>query len=591
MSLSVGYIDADDPFVTRPPAPSMDWYDGDHLVLSQARAIRQAQENLRANSALLERAKQDTEETIQPGSSYAILLDEMDALLLHQETMLDLISSKKAKIRAILAENPHPPVAPGIAILEKSVCGALRKIREDDILIDHLKPDLDGLRGWSHSRDTTATPSQHGQSQRFQDYHDISTDGTPDEHTSAHFPDTRAKHIDSRRLMFRDLPKGITLSQVLRGVRCDSTVLHATLLDIQGLKPSTTALVELVQPASAAKFALGASQSPVIYMDEHGESHQADVSLVPTNSYCYSYTTRHLLKTTATRSLRIENFPTTGIWFFLCAIGTRHIVDVYYNKETSALLVDFSSVFEANKMRYQVHQFRNCSFIYRDIIHSFASDPAEMLSPANELRPRKPVPYVHPNFLENIWNRSPYNQFWPTAQLYVMKPQCLKPRDPPCPRLLKVKSLVQPFEIPEEVVAASLRKHRQIKGSEYNIVESAIDLIQCHLGSEIQEDDCVHLLANYHLQESGLEADWDAYFASRGLINIRLWEKYGKLASHRREVASSQGLETWEIPQCQNCSIGCSPLAAAPVPEVIGQYLKSTIIHEEEEYEDEDLDF
>ncbi|KEY68076.1 hypothetical protein S7711_05489 [Stachybotrys chartarum IBT 7711] len=580
---------------------SYEWYDADPMAVSQAAALCKTQQTLRENLVYLEDTKHGLRHiSMRQGQLCTVLFEEVCELVRDQEAQVKLMANKKKQIESCLAQNPHPPVSPSIVVLEKAVVAALRKFAENQYLISQLKPDLNGHCSWTSSQVTFSAVSRPRSSLKAQRglvaaqvFHDGDSENPADHiilkyhpginrlrapilHAPCPSPGTAAQ-ILTRRITISNLPKSITLCQVLRGVYGHGPLKNASIFNCGAAHPTATAIIEFHYPACVRHYVDFRTRKTLAYEDENYSVHKAVVRAVPTNSYCYA-TARSFLQDT-TRCISVENMPLRHVWFYLNVIGLRHITDVSYNKETKTLSIDLVSNFHADRIIDMTNNWITKD--YPDLnAHSIQEfDPPDTggdpsVRPKGTIRPGV-FAYVAPNHLREKWDCIPYNTFWPTRLSAYMCNEHLSPMRPSHPPSVRLKSLAKHLNLHESQVEDYFKKLREFKEIKNGTLGSAKLISQRKWSYIFEWNQFMVYILETSLHEPGMEHDWDEYFEAHDLINLRTLERYARLAAHRREMAKKQGLGEGELPKCGSaCPMGCRGLEDSPVAKVIVDFLK-----------------
>ena len=308
----------------------------------------------------------------------------------------------------------------------------------------------------------------------------------------------------SRRVLFRNLPPSVGLTQLLRGIHCYGGIITASIvrdLANSGSIASLAAVVEFVYPDSAAKFvcSVGVKDIMLSYAADDGTAWEARVSLIATDSFSYTTLDHALLENGATRALGLRFFPMDCLWCFLDLIGLDHVTDVWYNEEQDDLVLEFTCLFQAGRVKRSVEQSRFDFYCPGNGARpQYVSDSTQhtQIGVADTSSGTCIVDHLPKDHLQQSWNRPPYN--------------------------------------------------RHV-------------LVQQHLASVLKEHD----------SQDETEPD--------DVVKLRTWERYGRLARHRREKSTELGVEQWCVPRCEaRCPWGCVDMKASPLPSVIKEYLDAT---------------
>lgn len=418
-------------------------------------------------------------------------------------------------------------------------------------------------------------------------------------------PDATSAPLRSRRVLFGNLPPSMVLTQLLRGICCYGGIITASIVPDLGScndAGSRAAVVEFVYPDSAAQFvrSVNAKEIMLSYAAEDGTAHEARVSLVPTDSFSYTTLDHNLLESGATRALGLQSFPIGSVWRFLSVIDIRHITDVWYNEEQGDLVIEFTSLFQAGRVQRNIERF---GFSFYRLAGGprvrYVSDSTQGTQDRVQDGPSCThiVGHIPGDHLHRAWNRLPYNRHGSEQHRPVSLMRDQEPQDdsapPPCAASPSAtEALAEALCIsPSEVSSYLADRAHDFRDTEYRIVGSTIKLVRRAWSWGISAADDTKLLMANSLHEPDWEDEWDRHFEAHGSVNLRTWERYGRLARHRREKASEMGVEEWRVPRCEGrCPWGCSDMKASPLPRVIREYLdapRRDLLLSEDEEEDQ----
>ncbi|PNY25287.1 Uncharacterized protein TCAP_04771 [Tolypocladium capitatum] len=403
-------------------------------------------------------------------------------------------------------------------------------------------------------------------------------------------PDSTSVPLRSRRVLVGNLPPSTVLAQLLRGICCYGGIITASIVPDLAAFNNTgrrAAVVEFVYPDSAAQFAQSVRAEDVIlsYAAEDGTAYEAQVSLVPTDSFSYTALDHSLLQRGATRALGLQSFPIGFVWRFLSLIDIRHITDVWYNEEQGDLVVEFNSLFQADRAQRSIE--RGVFDFYRlpggprlrYVSDSTQGTPDGVLDAP---RGTSTVGHMPMDHLDRAWNRLPYNRYGSEQHRQGSLPcdedQPADSAPLPCAASPSpTEAVAEALCISPSEVSSYLAERDAFRDTEYRIVGSAIKLVRRAWSWSISAEDDTKLLMANTLHEPDWEVEWDRHFEAHGSINLRTWERYGMLARHRREKAIELGVEEWCVPRCEaHCPWGCCDLKVTPLPDVIREYLDAT---------------
>ncbi|POR38509.1 Uncharacterized protein TPAR_01289 [Tolypocladium paradoxum] len=567
---------------------------------------------------------------VEPKLNLLFHANYMRKLLTRQKRDLLHLGAATSNAAALVAESPHLPGA--VAVLEQvmptwvsSVEAAIElvgRLGEKASLLGRSK-DAEGPSGAADAAATatapTSSPDSHwrpsgawdiaqtGDGDPFVDattktalggpppalaltYHpEIATLAWPRIYMPSS-PDGTNPHLRSRRVFFGNLPPSTVLAQLLRGICCYGGIITASIVPDLGRYSnagSRAAVVEFVYPDSAAQFAHSVDAKEIIlrYAAEDGTVYDAQVSLVLTDSFFYTTLDHKLLESGATRALGLQSFPIGSVWRFLSVIGIRHITDVWYNEEQGDLVVEFTSLFQADRAQRNIE--RGGFDFYcpaggprlRYVSDSTQGARDRVLDGTSRASIVGHVPMDH---LHRAWNRLPYNCHGSGQHRPVPLPRDEKQLTDSAPfpcaaSPSPTEALAEALCIPPSEVSSYLAERNAFQDTEYRIVGSTIKLVRRAWSWSISAEDDTKLLMSSTISEPGWEDEWDRHFEAHGSINLRTWARYGRLARHRREKAIELGVEEWRVPRCEaRCPWGCSDIKATPLPGVITEYLGGT---------------
>ncbi|CAG9980413.1 unnamed protein product [Clonostachys byssicola] len=419
------------------------------------------------------------------------------------------------------------------------------------------------------------------------------------------------KPNESRRVTISNLPSGVSIAQVLRGVRGFGSVADVFLFDTAKVDGQGTkaAAIEFVSGTSATTFAWSASSTFYLEYEDSEVRRTADVWLVPGRTHRSKLTSAFK---NITRRLRIDKFPIHAVWFFICAVGgEKAVVYADYNHSAGyeALTIEFVSLGHSaqayglllnkefpfyhpssgslhwiaeDETRLGLSSPSNSSHTPDDSSNSvdlpssgsinyfaddeLADDGSESDLPSPHPGCRTPpdnspkrefVAYIAPNQLAISFDKVPYNEDWPVHKYRIMDLYHLEPHSR--------EKIEEARKNEVEMLAKCLGLNRK-KWSWEATYEGSYKLA-CFSWDT--------LLSSMNNQR--LERVWGAFFHKhqRLTINLQKWEAYGRLAQHRRELCEQQGLPDGDIPNCSAaCEFGCLEIKDTPVSDVIREFLE-----------------
>lgn len=329
-------------------------------------------------------------------------------------------------------------------------------------------------------------------------------------------------------------------------------------------------MLEFIHPIPAAELVRAIQSTPLIYEDEDATQYQADAWLVPTASFGLSWVDQEIVSQKYSRSLMLKGFPSDYIWYFIGKIGLQHIVRVELDVMNDTLCIELTSMWQARRVDELIWRGR-FSEIYKYCkeegnFRVIVPDVTQICSYIAR-SPCGIIKQLPEDDLKKHWDVHPYNRLPPHLEKEAAQ------QGPT--RLSLQKRLALQHDIEEDEVDDLLYDLENHRDTDYKIIGSNITITRRKWSwSMTDEDDTKLLLANT-LHEPDWAEHWDTYFRDRGEINIRTWELYGMMASHRREKAVEQGLELGAVPKCEKgCEMGCRDLKKTPVDVEVKKWLK-----------------
>lgn len=374
----------------------------------------------------------------------------------------------------------------------------------------------------------------------------------------------------SRRVILDNLPADVTIPQVLRSIKCYGGIISTVLAN--SLKKANTrtktAIIEFVYPQAAADVVSHFHGNKTVFLNSKGGEHQPEVYVVPTPSYLHTEVNHCLLDRGCTRALFIPSFPEEAIWYLICTIGMKHINNVQLSD--GHLTIELTSLFEADRAGKEI-RFGNTDMEYDATKHGmcYIPDSSQGEMQDNYDSHNGFIAFTDTNILQTTWDREPYNRYRPQP-LHETPTGKDTIRHPSVPTY--EETLAEYFSIDPSEIWSYLEDRRSFQDTTYNIIGSTIKLTRRKWSWSISAEDEVKLLMANTLHDPDWATEWDEYFKSRGMTNLRTWEEYGTLAKHRRERAAEQGLAEGIVPICDGCPWECEDLKKVPVPKFIQDY-------------------
>lgn len=330
-------------------------------------------------------------------------------------------------------------------------------------------------------------------------------------------------------------------------------------------------MVEFVHPRPAAEFVRSIQATPLIYEDENSDKYQADAWLVPTASFGLSWVDQEVVSLKYSRSLLLKGFPSDYIWYFISTVGLQHIVRVERKVANDSLSIELTSLWHAKRVDKLIwrgefsnmYKYCNQEGMFRIIVPDVTQMHNQIAKP-----PCGIIKYLPEDDLERYWDMHPYNRLPPHLEKVAAQ------QSPT--RLSLQKRLALQHEIEEDEVDNLIYDVENHKDTDYRIIGSNIIITRRKWSWSMSDEDDTKLLMANTLHEPDWAEHWDEYFVSRGEINVRTWEQYGMLASHRRKKAAEQGLSLDAVPKCEKCEMGCRDLKKTPVAAAVKKYLGSS---------------
>ncbi|KAJ2983226.1 hypothetical protein NQ176_g855 [Zarea fungicola] len=350
--------------------------------------------------------------------------------------------------------------------------------------------------------------------------------------------------MDNRRLVFYNLPSSITTLQVARAAAPFGQVIRVNLIaDVASgtLNNSTTrsVLVEFASQDSAYICAAAVNSMCQTFISATGEAYVVGIWVIPTLSFTLSVSEQSLLQNGYTRTIEFSPIAVECVWFTISAIADRRqILDVDYDVCSKTITIEFASL-DASHQAILALQ-KNLLFLV------FNSDEERMITSRKDpVAFAANVHYLPPNYLEQRFDRAPYNSYWPDQYCYVMSLRNLQPR-----RNEDVEETDTDENDSGEATKPNTNTATPNGGGDY--------------------------LTEADVEEMAMPGNWDDYFQTQHTIRYGAWAKYARVARHRRELSAAQGLAPGVIPHCDGqCEFECKSIKDTPPPEVVHKYLRS----------------
>lgn len=298
-------------------------------------------------------------------------------------------------------------------------------------------------------------------------------------------------------------------------------------------------LVEFASQNSAYICAVAVNSMCQTFISATGEAYAVGIWVIPTLSFTLSIREQILLRNGYTRTIAFSPIAVECVWFTVSAIADRkHILDVDYDMASKAITIEFVSLDACHQAVLGLQ--KNLLFLAFN-----PTDEEAIVSLTDRVAFAANVLYLPQNYLEQRFNREPYNDYWPERYCYVMSLRNLHPRRS------------QPHE------------DTSTDDDEFNdTMISRSNAAAPSGGSDF--------LTSMELEEPAMPGNWDSYCENQQTIRYGAWAKYGRVARHRRELSTAQGLAPGVIPLCDGqCEFECKSIKDTPAPEVVDKYLRS----------------
>lgn len=235
-----------------------------------------------------------------------------------------------------------------------------------------------------------------------------------------------SKAMESRRILFYNLPSSITALQVARAAAAFGQVLlvNPVVPMLRGTDDgSMTMLVEFATPKSSDMCRLTVNSTCPAFISHTGDLYAAGVWVVPTPSFPVRFDTNVSLKRGYTRTVAIAPISVDCVWFMICAVAApREVLDAEYDGATRTLTLEFAGVDIAHRTAINV-----VSGLFEFIFENEAANK-RVDQCADRVGYGGYVAYVPPHYLQQQFDRPPFNDYWPETYFYVMTDRDLHPR-------------------------------------------------------------------------------------------------------------------------------------------------------------------
>jgi hypothetical protein len=299
-------------------------------------------------------------------------------------------------------------------------------------------------------------------------------------------------------------------------------------------------------------------------LDDSGHKHMAGLSLLCqplTKTYSGFLTKRNrwLLSLGCTRTLRVCGIPQQSVFFALSACRLETIVDAEYDDESSTLCIEFRCLVEAHRayrmlFKEGIPSFNPCSGEYGEDNLPLDFVPDLSTGSVTSLNDDcNPYAYISTDHLEKRFDVSPYNDVWPDAYVPLMYYASL------CFRPPKYRRKPTPAQRNEKT------------NTNLRWLNNAYKLTPDKWSWEVGTSDLTKQCLDMVEYREALEIFFDS--PRPGLFHLVPYQKYARVAAHRRERCAAEGLPAWAIPSCKNCEFGCRQARKpAGPPKVVLDY-------------------
>ncbi|KAM3488360.1 hypothetical protein MY3957_008343 [Beauveria namnaoensis] len=367
--------------------------------------------------------------------------------------------------------------------------------------------------------------------------------------------------MESRRLLFYNLPPSCTALQVARAAAAFGQVLRISEAApaVRGANDgSFTMLIEFAVSDSSTMFQTAVMSTCPQFISETGELYGAGVWVIPTPSFPISYYTNSSLEKGFTRTISISPVADIHVWFIICAVAAPpDVLDAEYDGTTQTLEMEFAGVEIA-------HQAWAC--FKRGLFGFLFADRVAHVEPRTDrVEYSGYIKFLPADYLKQRFDCCPFNQYWPETYYYVMTWRNLHPR-----------FNSQKRDIPASDATATDDESNQTLSSYTTSVDNKPRgrslFPKVSPGPKRQRQSVTELLASG--DDPQLLGNWDTFFQNQSTISLREWEKYGKIAKHRRELSARQGLADGIIPNCDGtCELDCKDITETPRPKEVDIFL------------------
>ncbi|KAH8173571.1 hypothetical protein LIA77_07826 [Sarocladium implicatum] len=345
----------------------------------------------------------------------------------------------------------------------------------------------------------------------------------------------------SRRVVLYEIPSTISLATVLEAVAAPDDpkagipggIISAQIFKDLGrearAKKHQCALIEFAHPLAAQRFVKHLQENEVHFNAtntwRYPRLHRARARLASTQSTSLRPDTIYQLLAKQTRALVVPTCPPEIVWEILATIGTQVFTKVEYLWQDSALLLEFVSMFEAD---------RAYGLLCSDSYPQFA---------ICKLDPPRFKPDSTQRGFESISNQYVQSSGLSLDAEFKQEPFTLSCGQQPttwvpfyCLSLvhrLCLRNNILPHELPEW-----LTEREALAGQDVEIIGTEFNMTRTSFGWAIDPDSRMKLLLASNLHDPQFAKAWDDYFRLRKLPNLRRYEAYEE--ARRREAKNAE---------------------------------------------------
>ncbi|TQV90408.1 hypothetical protein IF1G_10887 [Cordyceps javanica] len=235
------------------------------------------------------------------------------------------------------------------------------------------------------------------------------------------------------------------------------------------------------------------------------------------------------------------------------------ILDAEYDDKNRTLTIEFPSYRLAHS---NVEDLNSGSF---DFVFETEYSQKQIKSCKDQIGHGGCVSYVPSDHLQRRFDCVPFNRYWPTIWHDVM-----------IQRNLKSPSEYGELSTPEPGVSITDDDTNDIF---FNARTSQDDEPRGRMlwpgeasSSTKQKREPSELLTSG--EDSQMKGSWVGFFQNRFTTSLLAWTRYGRIAEHRRELSTKQGLSEGIVPKCDgSCDLHCKDIKETPRPEEVDKFL------------------